>query len=100
MVDSHFMLGMARVAVAGDPDLLAMHCEFLASMGAEIIAAVSPVKPTAWRLPVAKVIVGDLEDLELAARGQRVQLVVSIRTPPARPSAFGRAADARRLSAV
>lgn len=78
MVDSHFMLGMARVAVAGDPDLLAMHCEFLASMGAEIIAAVSPVKTDGLaRLPVAKVIVGDLEDLELAARDQRVQLVVS-----------------------
>ena len=39
---------------------------------------------------MAKVIVGDLEDLELAARGQRVQLVVSIRTPPARPSVWAR----------
>jgi len=78
MVDSHFMLGMARIAVAADPDLLVMLCDFLTGMGAEVPAAVSPVKTEGLaRLPIASVTIGDLEDLENLARRQRVQLVMS-----------------------
>ena len=78
MVDTHFMLGFVRVALAADPDLLAMQARFLTGMGAEIVAAVSPVKAESLaRLPVAKLIVGDLEDLEKAARAAAAQLVIA-----------------------
>ncbi|MCB1900723.1 nitrogenase iron-molybdenum cofactor biosynthesis protein NifN [Cognatazoarcus halotolerans] len=78
MVDCHFMLGFARVALAGDPDLLIQMGRFLVGVGAEVVAAVSPAK--AERLagvPCEKVIVGDLEDLENHARGAGVQLLVA-----------------------
>ena len=44
MVDTHFMLGFARVGLVGDPDLLAQTARFIAGMGAEIVGAVSPAK--------------------------------------------------------
>ena len=92
------MLGMARVAVAATLICWPCTASFWPAWR-QIIAAVSPVKPTVWRCRY-KVIVGDLEDLELAARGQRVQLVVSNSHAAGTASTFGRAADARRLSAV
>ncbi|MBN2702269.1 MAG: nitrogenase iron-molybdenum cofactor biosynthesis protein NifN, partial [Methylothermaceae bacterium] len=42
MLDTHFMLGQARVAVAADPDLLHGFAELLTGMGAEVAAAVAP----------------------------------------------------------
>jgi nitrogenase molybdenum-iron protein NifN len=78
MVDSHFMIGFARVALAADPDLLGQQARFLTGMGAEIVAAVSPAKhETLAGLPVAKVIVGDLEDMEKEARANKAQMVMS-----------------------
>jgi nitrogenase molybdenum-iron protein NifN len=78
MVDSHFMIGFARVALAADPDLLGMQVRFLAGMGAEIVSAVSPHKhDSLLGLPIPKVIVGDLEDMEKEARANGAQLVMS-----------------------
>lgn len=78
MVDSHFMFGFARLAVAADPDLLAMLARFLHGMGGEIVAAVAPVRADGLTaLPLEKIIVGDLEDLEKAARDRDAQLVIS-----------------------
>jgi nitrogenase molybdenum-iron protein NifN len=78
MVDCHFMIGFARVALAADPDLLGMQVRFLSSMGAEIVAAVSPHKHESLAgLPVDQVIVGDLEDMEKAARSAGAQLVMA-----------------------
>ncbi|WP_341744378.1 nitrogenase iron-molybdenum cofactor biosynthesis protein NifN [Azonexus hydrophilus] len=78
MVDSHFMTGFARVALAADPDLLGMQVRFLTGMGAEVVAAVSPHKHESLAgLPIDKVIVGDLEDMEKAARAAGAQLVMS-----------------------
>ena len=42
MVDTHFMLGFARVAIAADPDLLFGFARLLTGMGCEIVAAVAP----------------------------------------------------------
>jgi len=42
MLDTHFMLGMTRFAVAADPDLLYAMSDFLGGMGAETVAAVAP----------------------------------------------------------
>ena len=78
MVDCHFMLGFARVALAADPDLLGMQATFLTGMGAEIVAAVSPAKHESLALlPVPKIVIGDLEDLEKDARAGGAQLIVA-----------------------
>ncbi len=78
MVDSHFMIGFARVALAADPDLLGMQARFLTGMGAEIVSAVSPHKhDSLLGLPIPKVIVGDLEDMEKEARANAAQLVMA-----------------------
>jgi nitrogenase molybdenum-iron protein NifN len=78
MVDSHFMIGFARIALAADPDLLGMQVRFLSGMGAEVVAAVSPHKHDSLAgLPIERVIVGDLEDMEKAARAARAQLVIA-----------------------
>ena len=65
MVDCHMGLGGMRVALAGEPDGLAMLARFVASVGAEVCVAVSPVKAD-WLddLPLAELHVGDLEDLD------------------------------------
>jgi len=78
MVDSHFMLGFARIALAADPDLLAMHGRFLLGMGAEIVAAVSSARADSLAdLPLASVTVGDLEDLEAEAGRRAAQLLIA-----------------------
>ena len=78
MVDSHFMLGFARIALAADPDLLGQQVRFLTGMGAEIVAAVSPHKHESLvGLDISKVVVGDLEDMEKEARAGGVQLVIA-----------------------
>jgi nitrogenase molybdenum-iron protein NifN len=78
MVDSHFMIGFTRVALAADPDLLGMQVRFLTGMGAEVVSAVSTHKhESLLALPIAKVIIGDLEDMELQARAAGAQLVIA-----------------------
>ncbi len=78
MVDSHFMIGFARVALAADPDLLGMQVRFLTGMGAEIVSAVSPYKHDSLNgLAIPQVIVGDLEDMEKQARAASAQLVIA-----------------------
>ncbi len=78
MVDCHFMIGFARVALAADPDLLGMQVRFLTGMGAEIVAAVSPHKHDSLAgLPIEKVIIGDLEDMEKQAREGAAQFIMA-----------------------
>ncbi|MBI2306909.1 MAG: nitrogenase iron-molybdenum cofactor biosynthesis protein NifN [Rhodocyclales bacterium] len=78
MVDCHFMLGFARIALAADPDLLAQFAAFLAGMGAELVAAVSPAKgPALEALPLGQVTVGDLGDLEQLAGAGAAQLLIA-----------------------
>lgn len=78
MVDTHFMTGFLRVALAADPDLLVGLGQFLAGVGAEIVAAVAPARAEVLAdMPVASVQIGDLEDMERLASAGRVQLVIS-----------------------
>lgn len=78
MVDCHFVLGDARVAVAADPDLLGQFTHFLVGMGAEIVSAVaSSDAGTLTGLPIERVIVGDLEDLADAAGPASIDLIVA-----------------------
>jgi nitrogenase molybdenum-iron protein NifN len=78
MVDTHFMFGFARMALAADPDLLLALAEAVHGCGAQVVAAVAPARSLVLeRLPVAEVKIGDLEDLELAARAAGAELVIS-----------------------
>jgi len=78
MVDCHFMIGFARVALAADPDLLGQQVRFMTSMGAEVVSAVSPHKHESLAgLPIKKVIVGDLEDMEKEAKAGDAQFIMS-----------------------
>lgn len=77
MLDTHFMLGDTRVAIAADPDLLLGFERLLRGMGARTVAAVVPARaPALASAPLACVQVGDLEDLERAARDGGAQLVL------------------------
>ncbi|MCX7192690.1 MAG: nitrogenase iron-molybdenum cofactor biosynthesis protein NifN [Proteobacteria bacterium] len=78
MVDSHFMLGFARVAIAADPDLLFGFSQLVSEMGCEVVAAVAPARANILQSVCAvQVAIGDLEDLEIAARTRGAQLVIS-----------------------
>lgn len=78
MVDSQFYLAATPVGVAADPDLLGTLCRFLVGMGAEVKVAVASGSASQLAgLPVAKVVVGDLEDLERLSRQSGVELVIT-----------------------
>ncbi|MFN3988425.1 MAG: nitrogenase iron-molybdenum cofactor biosynthesis protein NifN [Rhodocyclaceae bacterium] len=77
MVDTHFMTGLRRVAIAGDPDGLHQLAVLLAGMGSEVVAAVSPVKAALLAdVPATQVHVGDLEDFEDLARAGHAELLI------------------------
>jgi nitrogenase molybdenum-iron protein NifN len=77
MLDTHFMLGQLRVAVAADPDLLHGYACLLRETGAEVVAAVAPAgAPVLEKIPTGRVQIGDLEDLENLAREARAELVI------------------------
>ncbi|PWC49338.1 nitrogenase iron-molybdenum cofactor biosynthesis protein NifN [Azospirillum sp. TSA6c] len=76
MLDGHFFYSRKRIAVALEPDLLYAVTAFLADMGAEVIAAVSPTQsPVLERLKAATIMVGDHSDVETLARD--ADLIVS-----------------------
>ncbi|MBF0255505.1 MAG: nitrogenase iron-molybdenum cofactor biosynthesis protein NifN [Gammaproteobacteria bacterium] len=77
MLDCHFMLGMSRFALAGDPDLLHAFSELLAGVGAETVAAVSPVSaPILKQVPCSSVKIGDLQDLERLAQAASAEVLI------------------------
>jgi nitrogenase molybdenum-cofactor synthesis protein NifE len=70
MVDSHYQFGTKKVAIALESDNLKTLTGFLAGMGCEIQAALSATRTRGLdALPGSNVFVGDLEDLETAAKG-------------------------------
>jgi len=77
MVDTHFMLGFLRVAIAADPDQLNAFAHLVREMGGETVAAVAAGDgPALASLPVASVKIGDLEDMEQMAREAGAELVI------------------------
>lgn len=77
MVDTHFMMGFAKVAMAADPDLLLAFESLINSMGGELVAAVSPDRAASLKqLKMASVKVGDLEDFEKLAAENNAELVI------------------------
>ncbi|MDP2549132.1 MULTISPECIES: nitrogenase iron-molybdenum cofactor biosynthesis protein NifN [unclassified Oceanobacter] len=78
MLDTHFMLGLSRVAIASDPDMLTGFTRLLQGMGAEVVTAVVPTQgPALKTLHDVPVQVGDLEDLEMAAAASGAQLLLT-----------------------
>jgi nitrogenase molybdenum-iron protein NifN len=82
MVDTHFMTGFLRVAIAADPDLLVALGQFLTGVGVEIAVAVAPERSEVLAdMPCGSVQIGDLEDMERGASAGMcaapVQLVIS-----------------------
>jgi nitrogenase molybdenum-iron protein NifN len=78
MLDAHFHFGGRKIAMAAEPDLLRALSELFASMGAEIAVAVTSVaSPALDHVPAETVVVGDLEDLEVAALEVGADLLVT-----------------------
>lgn len=78
MLDAHFHTGQVRLALAAEPDLLWAAGSFLAEMGMELVVAVTTTKsPLLERLPVAEVVIGDLEDFERSAEAAGAQLLMT-----------------------
>ncbi|MBT1076262.1 bifunctional nitrogenase iron-molybdenum cofactor biosynthesis protein NifEN [Geobacter grbiciae] len=70
MVDSHYQFGLKKVTVALEGDNLKTLVNFLAGMGCEIQAAIAATRVRGLdALPAREIFVGDLEDLETAAKG-------------------------------
>ncbi len=77
MLDTHFMLGQLRIAIAADADLLAAFVDLVQEMGAEVVAAVTSCNvPLLARIPAASIKIGDLEDMEIIGKANKVQLVI------------------------
>ncbi len=77
MLDCHFMLGLSRVAVAADPDLLVGFSQLLAGVGAETVAAAAPVNAhSLTQVRCDRVRIGDLADLEEEARDRVAEVLI------------------------
>jgi nitrogenase molybdenum-iron protein NifN len=78
MLDGHFHFGNVRVAIAAEPDLLWSAGSFLAEMGAELAVCVTTTRsPLLEKLPVAEVLIGDLEDFERSAAAAGCDLLMT-----------------------
>lgn len=70
MLDGHFYFGEKKIGIAAEPDLLVSLSCFLNDMGATIVSAVTTAQsPALAAVPAKKVVIGDLDDLEQAAKG-------------------------------
>ena len=77
LLDAHFVLDGARIAVAGEPELLAAVTTLAASAGARTVAAVTPTPdPVLGTLPCEEVVLGDLTDLQDRAAEAGAELVI------------------------
>jgi nitrogenase molybdenum-iron protein NifN len=78
MVDTHFMLGFTRIALALDPDLLLSFAAFFSGLGAYVVTAVAPARSEALADIICDAVqIGDLEDLERQAAVASAQLLVA-----------------------
>ncbi|WP_424194814.1 nitrogenase iron-molybdenum cofactor biosynthesis protein NifN [Ampullimonas aquatilis] len=70
MLDGHFHFGGKKVALGLEPDLLFAAGSLLHEMGAELTACITTTHSAVLtKMPIEKVVIGDLEDLEAAAKG-------------------------------
>ncbi|EFC83881.1 nitrogenase iron-molybdenum cofactor biosynthesis protein NifN [Parafrankia sp. EUN1f] len=77
LLDTHFYLGGARVALAMEPEALVAVGSLLCDVGVEIVAAVSPTDaPVLATAPWDEIVIGDLVDLEERAVEGGAELVI------------------------
>jgi len=77
LLDTHFMLGQLRVALAADGDLLGALVDLLQETGADVVTAVTSCNvPLLARIPVDSIKIGDLEDMEKLSVDSKAQLVI------------------------
>jgi nitrogenase molybdenum-iron protein NifN len=77
LLDTHFMLGQLRVALAADADLLGALVDVLQETGAEVVTAITSCNvPLLAKIPVENIKIGDLEDMEKFALESKAQLVI------------------------
>jgi len=70
MLDAHFFFGGKKVAIGAEPDLLWALGSLMSEMGCKITAAVTTTQsPLLEKMPCEEVLIGDLEDLEMRAKG-------------------------------
>ena len=70
LLDGHIPFAGKRVAIGAEPDLLLGLSSLVAGLGATVRAAVTTVpSPVLARVPAARVMIGDLDDLERACGG-------------------------------
>jgi nitrogenase molybdenum-iron protein NifN len=78
MLDGHFHFGKVKVALGAEPDLLFAAGSFLAEMGAQLsVCVTTTASPLLERMPADKIVIGDLEDLELAAKAAGCDLLMT-----------------------
>ena len=78
MLDGHFHFGNVKVALGAEPDLLFAAGSLLAEMGAKLAVCVtSTASPLLARMPTDKVVIGDLEDFEQAAKAAGCDLLMT-----------------------
>lgn len=69
MLDGHFHFGNKKLALGAEPDLLWAVGSFMVEMGAELTVCVTTTaSPLLARMPATEVVIGDLEDFEVAAK--------------------------------
>lgn len=78
LLDTHLVLGTGRVGIAAEADLLAGLSSLVTAAGMEVVAAIAPDERAGvlYRLPMERVTVGDLEDLEFAAGSRAAELLI------------------------
>ncbi len=78
MIDTHTWVNGRRIGLAAEGDLLTAWLAFAASVGLEPAAVVAPVnQPWLASLPVDKVLIGDLEDLQDSLGEQGADLLLA-----------------------
>jgi nitrogenase molybdenum-iron protein NifN len=78
MLDGHFHFGNTKVALGAEPDLLWATGNFLVEMGAELAVCVTTTQsPLLKKMPSNEVVIGDLEDFEMAAKAAGCDLLIT-----------------------
>lgn len=76
MIDTHTWVNETRYAIGAEADLLVAWLAFAESVGMKPISVVAPVnQPCLANLPVDKVLIGDLEDLQEQVESKGCDLV-------------------------
>ena len=70
MLDGHFYFGGKKVAIGAEPDLLWALSSLVTEMGCKVTTAVTTTQsPLLEKMPCEEVLIGDLENFEMRAKG-------------------------------